>query len=853
MRTFFVLSLIPALLSGQIADDFSGGYLSWQYSWEGDTSEFSITPDHMLQLQSDSEGQAFIYLTHAIWDSTQWEIWFWLDFSPSGSNKLRFYLALDTADVSFATGYFFELGESGNEDALQFFALNDGQEELLALTGTGKLSTEPVKARFLANRITGKGWEFCLKFKEDTPWLDCVFVEEYTEAPDTCIFGISCHFTASRNDKFFFDDLLIQPLTPDTSGPDCTRLEVVDSATLLLTFDEIVDSGSVSVTVFQLDQITPELKAVFLTDNQYQALLIYDQSFSNFTTYCLEISGIKDLTGNLSQPQDLCFEFILPEPALPFEILITEIMADPHPPLGLPPVEYLELYNNSGKAIQLADYLLVANNRQIPLPETLMHPETFLIVCGPEGIDAMAGFGAASVVNDFPNLSNSGMLIGIRDSDGRDIHFIEYSSDWYHDSYKSGGGWSLEMIDPGAACLQAENWTASNDLRGGTPGIINSVIGKLTIEDHDLSMLSVLPVSENEIVLEFNYIIWQDPGVFEISIQPHREIDTVLIFLNTLRLTFVDHLLTDTEYTLQIDGLKDCLGEGVKDAAEVHFALPVLPEPGEIIVNEILYEPYSGGDRFVELYNSSGKYFLSTDLIIGEVDSASQKLYSVKDSMLIVPGMRLVFTEDAATLDNFYPVERQEWILASDLPSWGSKGGQITLLRNDGLELEAFTFDEGLHHPLIDNTRGISLERVSPLADPGQRSSWQSCASSAGYATPTGMNSQNRTGTSHAEIAVENPIFSPDGDGYRDVLLIDFGPEMQNYVANLRVFDLAGYEVKRILENEVLSFQLTVHWDGTDNQSVAMPVGKYILWIECFHPDGNRFVRKAVCTLAARL
>ena len=72
------------------------------------------------------------------------------------------------------------------------------------------------------------------------------------------------------------------------------------------------------------------------------------------------------------------------------------------------------------------------------------------------------------------NLSNEGTTLTLRDSRHRVIHSVEYSSGWYAGTFKENGGWSLEMADPGNPCGCNENWQASTDGSGGTPGRINS-------------------------------------------------------------------------------------------------------------------------------------------------------------------------------------------------------------------------------------------------------------------------------------------------------------------------------------------------------------------------------------------
>lgn len=58
------------------------------------------------------------------------------------------------------------------------------------------------------------------------------------------------------------------------------------------------------------------------------------------------------------------------------------------------------------------------------------------------------------------------------------VHQINYNSNWYGQTSKADGGWSLEQIDPNNPCGGANNWWASNNAKGGTPGQKNSIFGQ---------------------------------------------------------------------------------------------------------------------------------------------------------------------------------------------------------------------------------------------------------------------------------------------------------------------------------------------------------------------------------------
>ncbi len=74
-----------------------------------------------------------------------------------------------------------------------------------------------------------------------------------------------------------------------------------------------------------------------------------------------------------------------------YDVLITEIMADPSPQVGLPNAEWVELKNVSNTAINLQGWRLGdANSLSGPMPSFTLQPDSFLIVCNSSGVTAMS-------------------------------------------------------------------------------------------------------------------------------------------------------------------------------------------------------------------------------------------------------------------------------------------------------------------------------------------------------------------------------------------------------------------------------------------------------------------------------
>src|SRR5690606_22953011 len=157
------------------------------------------------------------------------------------------------------------------------------------------------------------------------------------------------------------------------------------------------------------------------------------------------------------------------------ELLITEIMADPAPPLGLPEADYLEIYNPTEKVLSLKGIQLSDAVATTTLPNALLQPGEYAILCASGNADEFSAFGRAIGVSNFPALNNTEDDVLLHGEDGQLIFGITYQDDWYKDSQKAQGGWSLEMVEMASPCGEDGNWTASEDASGGTPGRENSV------------------------------------------------------------------------------------------------------------------------------------------------------------------------------------------------------------------------------------------------------------------------------------------------------------------------------------------------------------------------------------------
>ena len=207
------------------------------------------------------------------------------------------------------------------------------------------------------------------------------------------------------------------------------------------------------------------------------------------------------MSGNAISGGTTNFSFYTPQQ---YDVVIDEIMADPTPQVGLPDNEWIELRNTSSFDINLQGWTLADLTGQTgAMPNFILQPDSFVIVCTGSSVAALTPFGKVISVTNFPSLDNDGDLISLFSATGKTIHAVQYTSAWYQNELKKDGGWTLEMIDTKNPCSGISNWKASTDANGGSPGQKNSVDG-INNDETAPKLLRAFAVNNTTITLVFD-------------------------------------------------------------------------------------------------------------------------------------------------------------------------------------------------------------------------------------------------------------------------------------------------------------------------------------------------------------
>ncbi len=1223
--------LIYSLLPGQISDDFSDGDFTSNPEWQGEAGEFIVNAGLELQLFAPDAGNSTLYLPVVIADSTVWELQFRLEFAPSTSNLLQIALQSASSDLNGGDGYFLQIGAAGDVDAIQCFRRDGGTATLLASAAEGAVATEPAMAAIRVVRTPAGEWSLYTDYSLSGNYsLEANWSDNTYPGGGPSFFGFYCLYTATRKDKFYFDNISVGGLNiPDNTAPVMLSVAALTATELAVQFDEVLDEGTAEDEshYFINNGIQNPSSAILDGSNPTLVHLSLSNPLAAGQLYNLLTNGIADPDGNIAGDQEITFSFFELEAAVPFDILINEILADPDPSVGLPPAEYIELYNRSDKGIDLSGYVLSDGSTNGIFPDFLLEPDAYAVVCDDVSAALFAGIGAVIPLTSFPSLNNTGDALVLSDADGNTIHSVQYDIAWYADDVKDDGGWALELIYPNRPCLtNQDNWTASTAPAGGTPGAVNSVFdpgpgsiafslvgvevsdpytvtvffnyaldaGTATSTAHysldqgigtpavafisgdfmSVTLLFDLPMSGNgqftltvagitdctgnaltgnlsftfslpepellvaeslsetavdvyfgapldpatvqaadfiiapdigsplsatvdgadpavvHLVLGtalqngitytlsamdvsnlagtslteasvtfFYYIpveinaydliineIYPDPtpslglpeaeyielfnrsnkvinlegmqlssgetsppvlpayillpgsyvliyktapGISfggpgdtlaldsfislsneedEISLttsagdiidivhydiswygntsqqdggwslerinpgrpceggqnwvasvhpiggtpgQPNSVLagdpdtggprpltafpvapDTVLLQCSEAllaesalipdhyglspaiavtgisfdprapdrcRLVLASPLQEGVEYLLTVaNTLEDCLGNPSGGVFSLRIALPEPITAGDVLINEVLFDPATGGSRFIELYNASGKVVNTGDLNIASIDDLSLQVSPVETNFLLFPGEYVVFAENPGDILSRYETPYPERVMANDLPTLDADTGNVTINTRylpDAATVDAFNYSDNYHNPLLSDKEGVSLERLSPVIATQSAGNWHSAAENAGYATPAYENSQflgdPQAGSDF--ITLQPETFSPDGDGYDDVLAIYYTLDKPGYAAKIRIFDARGRLIRLLSNGELLAVEGLIQWKGDTADMEKAPVGIYVLMAELTHPDGEVKTAVKTCVLATRL
>jgi hypothetical protein len=832
---------------GQVTDDFSDGDFTSKPTWSGSSPNFIVNASKQLQLNNSVAGTSYLstpFVTATLADF-EWQAYVKLGFAASGSNFARIYLVSDQADLSQPLhGFYLQFGEAGSKDAIELFRQN-GTTSTSVCRGTNGAIASAFAVRIKVTRDKNGNWQLNTDYSGGTNFVLEASGNDISSI-DCRFLGIFCIYTVSNATKFFFDDLYAGPSLTDKTPPTVVNVSTLSADSVSVLFSETVDASSAqNVSNYTADNSVGTPQTAALQPDGKTVILKFTKQFTNGVQNQLAISGVADVKGNVMAAASFSFLYFKAVAAQPTDIIITEIFPDPSPQVGLPAEEYVEIFNRSINPFDLAGWKFSDGTSTTTFGSQIILPNQYWIVCASANAALFTTYGNVIGVSNFPTLNNGGDDLTLRDASAKTIDSVNYTLDWYHDQDKQEGGWSLEIIDPNSVCGEEDNWAVSEDPSGGTPGKQNSIFANKPDLTGPL-LLTVTPLSSTILKLAFNEKLESDMSAVVFSLTPSVTISKKYFADRALRVVMLelsDALAVREFYTLQVSNLTDCSGNFIQqDFSTLSFVLPEAADSLDVVINEILFNPRSGGVDFVEIYNRSEKYINLKNWKLGNYQNGAttngQTIFS--DDFILAPLRYQVFTSNPSIVESHYPQSVSKNLFKMTMPSFPDDEGTVALQNDQSLTIDHFSYSQHLHSSFLKNKEGVSLERISFSAPTQESSNWRSASATSGFATPGFLNSNARPDSFSSEntVTVDPEIFSPSESG-RNFSKINYTFVEGGWVAKVKILDSQGRLIKTIANNETLSLEGFYRWDGDRDDGSQARVGYYVVWFEVFDSSGS--------------
>ena len=673
------------------------------------------------------------------------------------------------------------------------------------------------------------------------------------------------NFASSENSAGATPDAENSVYNPDETPP--TLQAVTPSRggdSLTVSFSEPLAPATVSAKAFALAaESAPKVTAAtFADDAPTQVQCVLSSSLST-DTYTLSVAGVADRRGNVVDEDTLSFSYFIPEPPAPGDIVVNEIQYAPSPASS----EYIEVYNRSGKTIDLGALLYADANRDfntVAPPLTPLRPGEYAVLVD----DAMAFSDAYPSVDFFaPDgweaLNNGGDTVILRHGpSATDIDAVPYLPSW-------GGqdGRSLERIDPRGPSDRPSNFAASTAPSGATPGAQNSRYAPDTTPPEPVFAEQVDSMAAAVVFSEPVSAETVRPGAFQFNgttvTQAALQADSIA------RLILSD---VPTARTVSVSNVRDLVGNRLGEAS-VPFAQR--PRSEQIVINEILYDPRADDfdDRpnqveYVELRNVADVPLTMAGLTLTDrpTEQGTADTLRVGQRQSIAPGGFAVVT--AAPDGALQPQNSQ---LAAAFPDAPLRPDSVTYLpvdaqtlglRNDGDRVRVHRRDERVvaeveyspdwHAESLADPTGTALERVSPTASARAADNWTSSTAPDG-GTPGAPN----------DVSLPPPDDAPEAPGLRirpspfsisrdGATRIQYTLENRPSLVRVRIYDARGRRVRSLEEARLAGRSGELVWNGRNDAGERVRIGPYVVLFEAVRPEGGTTTQLKETVVVAR-
>lgn len=650
-------------------------------------------------------------------------------------------------------------------------------------------------------------------------------------------------------------------INEDRTPPSLKELYPLDDSTIQLIFSERVNPES----AIKLDnyRINSNLNIQLISALADSVKLFLSEPMNSGFSYSLTVSDLADIFYNALDSSTREFEYLRIEDPLPGDIVINEFLYDP---TSSGQADFVEIYNNSDKNIEISDWRIGDASRQARIPQAILRAQQYLVLTASNSFARQAH--NAIAVDDFPSLNNSTPdAIYLANANNRTVDSLHYSQTWGNG--KSGR--SLERKDPNAATNDPSNWQTS----GIAPSIGRENISFQEDSSPPYLIFSKLR-SDGDIEVRFNeFIRLSDDLRFTMA---GRKLSIVtfdstsanrIILSNEKRKT-----TSPANISITVNNLYDIKGN-FSQSSKIPLSRPL--QKKDVVINEIMYNPLDKTDdnkpdqgEYIELRNTRNHAVSMEGIVLHDAPDEEGEVRTLQPvntvaKWISAEGYLLIHADEAASFsesrtavffDPELPPSHSLMRVRRSSLSLSSTGDAIYIADSTDASIDSVYFDESWQNPNIIDSRGIALERISPGGPSNDDSNWGSSIHPKG-GTPA---EENTIYQKYANPLTQTGItftpnpFTPDDDGHNDNLFINYKLDQPDYLIKVQIFDRYGRLISELADGKQAGFEGQLIWDGRKDDGSRNRIGIYIVTLEAYDSaTGSDKAFKKTVVLARRL
>ena len=275
----------------------------------------------------------------------------------------------------------------------------------------------------------------------------------------------------------------VDAINNDAIAPQLKRAYTTDNVTIVLVFDEPVDSLSgATVSNYSIDGGLTIISATTISPLFIWVQLKVATALNINTVYTITALNVRDCKNNTIGSSNKA-RVGLPSDAATGEWIINEILFNPRSNA----YDYIELYNNSNKIFD-ASKLYIANRNSSGVISSIkaLSPLPYYIFPGDYIVETEDADNLALqylvknpenvlLISSPPSFPDDEGTVVALNFQGNVVDEVKYKDDWHFKLIDNAEGVSLERIDPDGTSQDETNWHSAASTAGyGTPTYKNS-------------------------------------------------------------------------------------------------------------------------------------------------------------------------------------------------------------------------------------------------------------------------------------------------------------------------------------------------------------------------------------------